>query len=185
MEQRHYDLNYYARKLMTREGFLGLTMAAMAGAVGLVISIPIVGYILSPVINQPKNVWRNVRLEAPDGTLGEVVRVDTIPLGRTQRVTYKGASPLAWAGSTGKLASWLRRTGPEEFTAFSINCTHLGCPVEYLQGGHLFLCPCHGSVFNDDGTVASGPAARPLTRYPVRVRAGRVQILTEPLPLRF
>lgn len=164
---------------------MGLTMAATAAVAGLVLSVPILGSVLSPVVKQPKNAWRIVRLAAPDGTLREVVRADTIPLGHTQKVVYPGADPLPWAGATGNDASWLRRTGPEAFIAFSINCTHLGCPVEFVQDAQLFLCPCHGSVFDSNGSVAGGPAARPLTRYPVRVKHGRVQILTQPLPLNF
>jgi menaquinol-cytochrome c reductase iron-sulfur subunit len=183
MERQDRNINHYTRKLITREGFLGLVTTGVVGAAGLVVSIPIVGYVLGPVVKQPKNVWRDVRLAAPDGAVGEVVRTESIPLGRTQKVVYPDVDALPWAGATGKNASWLRRTGPEDFIAFSINCTHLGCPVQYVPGGHIFLCPCHGSIFNDDGTVAGGPAARPLSRYPVRVRNGRVQILTEPLPL--
>jgi menaquinol-cytochrome c reductase iron-sulfur subunit len=185
MEKREYDLNYYARKLVTRQGFLGLVVGGSAALAGLATGIPILGYIVGPVVNQPKNVWRDVRLASANGTPGAVVGIDTIPLGLTQKVVYADAGRAPWAGATGKNASWLRRTGPEEFIAFSINCTHLGCPVKYLQGGHLFLCPCHGSVFNDDGSVAGGPAARPLNRFPVRTKKGRVQILTEPLPLTF
>lgn len=185
MQNQRFDINYYSRKLVTRRGFVSLAMGAMAGAAGLAVSIPLIGFFLGPVVNQPKNVWRNVRLAAADGTLGEVVQTESIPLGRTMKVVYPNADTLAWAGPTAQSASWMRRTGPEEFTAFSVICTHLGCPVQYVQGGHLFLCPCHGSVFNDDGSVAGGPAMRPLTRLPVRIRRGRVQVLTEPLPLRF
>jgi menaquinol-cytochrome c reductase iron-sulfur subunit len=45
------------------------------------------------------------------------------------------------------------------------------------------MCPCHGSVFNGDGTVAGGPAPRPLFTYPIRVVNGRIQIKTEAQPL--
>ena len=45
------------------------------------------------------------------------------------------------------------------------------------------MCPCHGGVFYKDGRVASGPPPQPLATYPVRVRDGRVEILTSPLPI--
>jgi cytochrome b6-f complex iron-sulfur subunit len=38
----------------------------------------------------------------------------------------------------------------------SLVCTHLGCIVSATDGG--FLCPCHGSEFDKDGNVVSGPA---------------------------
>jgi cytochrome b6-f complex iron-sulfur subunit len=34
--------------------------------------------------------------------------------------------------------------------------------VKYFGDDNRFHCPCHGSVFNHDGTVAHGPAPRPL-----------------------
>ena len=45
------------------------------------------------------------------------------------------------------------------------------------------MCPCHGGVYYKDGTVAAGPPPRPLTKYPVRVNGGRVEILTTPTPI--
>ena len=110
-------------------------------------------------------------------------KVDAFPIGTTVRVTFVDPSPLEWAGVTAKTAAWLRRLGAEEFVAFAMNCTHLGCPVRWLADARLFLCPCHGGVYNGDGSVAAGPPPKPLPRYPVRVRQGRVEILTSPLPV--
>ena len=44
--------------------------------------------------------------------------------------------------------------------AFSLICPHLGCEVETEEGG--FVCPCHGSRFNADGSLKKGPASQPL-----------------------
>jgi len=46
------------------------------------------------------------------------------------------------------------------FQCLSAICTHLGCTVN--RTGQGYHCPCHGSVFNDQGRVLSGPAPRPL-----------------------
>jgi len=55
--------------------------------------------------------------------------------------------------------------------AISTVCTHLGCIVKREADG--FHCPCHGSRFNPDGTVARGPAPAPLKWLAVkRVSAG-------------
>jgi Rieske Fe-S protein len=47
--------------------------------------------------------------------------------------------------------------------AFSGRCTHLGCRIDRVIGDEA-VCPCHGSRYKPDGTVAAGPAARPLRR---------------------
>ena len=48
-----------------------------------------------------------------------------------------------------------------EVRAFSARCTHLGCQIARTVDD-LLVCPCHGSRFHLDGTVAAGPAVRPL-----------------------
>ena len=46
------------------------------------------------------------------------------------------------------------------FSALSLTCTHLGCTVEQNADG--FICPCHGSHFDENGKLLHGPAAQPL-----------------------
>ena len=55
------------------------------------------------------------------------------------------------------------------FQVFAINCAHLGCPVRWFPESRLFMCPCHGGVYYEDGSRASGPPPRGL----YRVRATR------------
>jgi Rieske Fe-S protein len=56
-----------------------------------------------------------------------------------------------------------------EFKAFSATCTHMGCKVKTVANGTID-CPCHGSKFAiADGSVAGGPAKKPLPAKPVSV----------------
>jgi cytochrome b6-f complex iron-sulfur subunit len=52
----------------------------------------------------------------------------------------------------------------EGFYAVSAVCTHLGCNVN-AEEGRGFVCPCHGSTYDEDGRVTGGPAAWPLPRF--------------------
>ena len=51
------------------------------------------------------------------------------------------------------------------FRCLSAICTHLGCTVDRAAQG--YHCPCHGSVFDDQGGVKSGPAPRSLEWFSV------------------
>jgi cytochrome b6-f complex iron-sulfur subunit len=55
---------------------------------------------------------------------------------------------------------------PEGFYAISAVCSHLGCNVNH-EPDKGFACPCHGSTFEEDGRVRTGPAAWPLPRFPM------------------
>jgi cytochrome b6-f complex iron-sulfur subunit len=55
---------------------------------------------------------------------------------------------------------------PDGFHVVSAVCTHLGCNVNHEEGKG-FACPCHGSTFEEDGRVRTGPAAWPLPRFAV------------------
>ena len=157
-------------QLLTRRRLLSRVSLALSGLAAAVVSVPIIAYLLSPLLQPPPEEWRDLGL------------VDNFRVGETVEVAYDELSSLPWAGQTARTAVWLRRTGERDFTAFGLNCTHLGCPVNWRPGAELFLCPCHGGVYYADGSVAGGPPPRPLVRYGVRIAgANRVQVLTKPL----
>lgn len=60
-----------------------------------------------------------------------------------------------------------------EFKAFSSKCTHKGCAVNKVADGTID-CPCHGSKFNLDGTVAKGPATEPLEAKTISVQGDSI-----------
>ncbi len=156
---------------LKRRRFLTRLSVALSAGVAAVLGVPVVGFLLSPLARKSPRIWR------PVGP------VDRFRVGETVNVSYDDASPLPWAGVTARTAAWLRRDDEARFTAFSVHCTHLGCPVRWIADASLFLCPCHGGVYYADGSVSAGPPPKPLPQYPVRVRDGQVEILTSPIPI--
>lgn len=63
-----------------------------------------------------------------------------------------------------------------EFVALSAVCTHLGCIVQWQNNRQVFLCPCHGGRYTENGTVISGPPPRPLPRLPFTVANGTITV---------
>lgn len=62
------------------------------------------------------------------------------------------------------------------FQAFSAVCTHEGCLIAEVADGTI-NCPCHGSRFNLDGTVANGPAQRPLPPQQIAIEGRSIVIV--------
>jgi menaquinol-cytochrome c reductase iron-sulfur subunit len=154
---------------VSRRQFLERVSIVLGSVTAVLLAAPVVGFVLAPLFRKAPAAWRSVG------------RADQFKVGETVAVTFQDASPLPWAGVTANNAAWLRRDTAENFIAFAINCTHLGCPVRWLKEANLFMCPCHGGVYYKDGTVAAGPPPRPLTRYAVRVRDGEVELQTRPI----
>ncbi|WP_133913607.1 Rieske (2Fe-2S) protein [Streptomyces sp. NBC_00582] len=63
-----------------------------------------------------------------------------------------------------------------DFKAFSAVCTHQGCTVGSVANGTI-NCPCHKSEFRiADGSVASGPATKPLPQKQISVRGDSITL---------
>jgi menaquinol-cytochrome c reductase iron-sulfur subunit len=156
--------------VLSRRRFLSRISLALSGLAAAVVSVPILAYLLSPLLQLSPAVWRDVGL------------IGNFRIGETVQVSYDDPSTLPWAGQTSLTAVGLRRSGDRDLIALSVNCTHLGCRVNWRAESELFLCPCHGGVYYADGSVAGGPPPQPLTRLQVRVTDDlRVQVLTRPL----
>jgi Rieske Fe-S protein len=66
---------------------------------------------------------------------------------------------------------------PQGVRAFDLTCPHLGCTVRADSAG--FACPCHGSRFRSDGTVARGPAPSPLKSLAIEQHGDAISVLRD------
>jgi menaquinol-cytochrome c reductase iron-sulfur subunit len=158
------------RRLLNRRQFLSRIGLLMGGIGAVVVGGPFIGF-LGARRPLETGVWRAV------GAL------DEFPIGLTRTVAFADPGALPWAGFAAGEAAFVRRESDTDFVAFSVYCTHVGCPVRWEEGAQLFMCPCHGGVFHRNGDAAAGPPTRPLGRFPVRVRNGEVEVMTAPFPL--
>ena len=154
-----------------RRSFILKCTGGLASLAAVAALFPGFGFFFAPFLKAKRNTWQ------PVGKTTDF-KPDT-----TTEVTFSDPSPLPWAGVVAKTAAWLRRDSKGDFVAFSVNCTHLGCPVRWVADAELFMCPCHGGVYTKEGDVAGGPPPRPLTKYQVRVTGENVEILTAELPI--
>ncbi|MES1261876.1 MAG: Rieske (2Fe-2S) protein [Acidobacteriota bacterium] len=142
------------RGLLMRLGILFNGLAAM------VLAIPLVRFLLSPVFRARGNGYRSWV------SLGSTTR---FPDGETRLATFRNPWVTPTDGKTADTACWVRHVERDQYQVFAINCAHLGCPVRWFPQSGLFLCPCHGGAYYRDGSRAAGPPERGMFEYPCKV----------------
>jgi len=156
----------------SRRAFLFKLSLLVNGAVGAVMAVPIIGYLLGPAMKKDSSYNSWVKL----GTLSD------FPEGETRLVNYRNPVTTLWDGQTGDVPCWVRRVSGTTFQVFAINCAHLGCPVRWFAQSKLFLCPCHGGAYYADGSRASGPPERGLFEYEHKVTGDTLMISAGKMP---
>lgn len=66
------------------------------------------------------------------------------------------------------------RINENTYHALLMKCTHQGAELQVF--GDKLQCPAHGSEFNNNGSVASGPASNPLRTLPVTIADNELKI---------
>jgi menaquinol-cytochrome c reductase iron-sulfur subunit len=150
---------------MERRTFLARITGLIMGLIGLALSIPLVGYVISPAFRRQPQYW------------AETGSPDELAIGIPRELSYVVTINDGWLKTTATKSVWAVRQPDGAVTVFSPLCTHLGCGYHWDSGDLTFKCPCHGSVFDKNGKVVAGPAPRPLDRLPVKVENGRLLVL--------
>jgi glycine/D-amino acid oxidase-like deaminating enzyme/nitrite reductase/ring-hydroxylating ferredoxin subunit len=138
-------------------------------------SAAVAGRIIADLVSGRENPWMDAfdatRIPHDPRALGEAVHgnakvaqhfigdristrrppsVDDLQPGEGAIVDVHGTKAAAYRAPSGALQ------------VRSARCTHLGCLVSWNDAERSWDCPCHGSRFDVDGTVITGPAIAPL-----------------------
>ena len=162
-----------ASERTSRRGILLKIGVLLNGAAGVVLAVPIVRYLLGPLVGESA--------AAPESWLS-LGSLDQFPSGETRLATYRNPIVYPTDGQTADIPCWVRRVDDQKFQVFAVNCAHLGCPVRWFPQSGLFLCPCHGGVYYQDGSRASGPPERGLFEYPYKIEQGALLIKAGKMP---
>ncbi len=152
-----------------RRTFLQWLTYAAGAVAAAVLAVPFAGYLFGALRKHPVR-W--VKLGPPS----------KFPLNETLPETFDNPLGQPWDGMAARTGVYVRNLGEDRFLVFAMNCAHLGCPVTWFPQSGLFLCPCHGGVYYENGQRASGPPTRGLFQCVWRVRKGQLEIQAPHLP---
>ncbi len=166
------QLQQHRPEEVSRRRFLFKLSIAANSIIGAVFAVPILGYLLGPVMKKEKAAEFWVGLGS----------IDQFPEGETRLASFRDPSTGPSDGQTADLPCWVRRIAGNQFQVFAINCAHLGCPVRWFSQSKLFMCPCHGGAYYQDGSRASGPPERGLFEYEYKIEANNLIVKVGDLP---
>jgi Rieske Fe-S protein len=174
-----------------RNTFLELTTLGIGAAIGGIVTLPVLGFMVLPAFTDQGTGDVDV------GAVGD------FPEGQYVVTTYL-AEPEQ--GEVSRRTAYVRNNGTLEglpsFTVISNRCVHLGCPVQpnglideegaqterTESAGEVrratvdpsgFGCPCHGGQYDTEGNRTAGPPVRALDRHEYKIVNGRL-LLSKP-----
>jgi cytochrome b6-f complex iron-sulfur subunit len=132
-----------------RRGFFHACFALMTGIAGFILAFPVFSF-----FRLPKRINTAKKIELPIADLSEDQALFFDRQGMQIVLVYTAQEPKV----------------------FDAACTHLGCLVMWDQNEHIFHCPCHGAVFDDNGQVVRGPTNKPLKRIDFEIKNNMIII---------
>ncbi|HEX4580383.1 MAG TPA: Rieske 2Fe-2S domain-containing protein [Candidatus Dormibacteraeota bacterium] len=135
------------REALTRGTGLGL------GLVGVMLSVPAVGFLLSPLFLKQRSSWV---------TVGPI---DGIPVGKPTPLVAEVPVGTGYPTPPVRRVVYVVKKPDGGMLALSNICTHMQCDVHWDPQLGNFLCPCHGGLYDIDGNNVGGPPPQPLPQW--------------------
>jgi len=139
------------RQLMVRASGLGM------GLVGVLLSIPAIGFLFSPLWWKRTTVWLRV---GP---------IDDVPVGHPTPFTVMMPPDQGWPTPAQPRIVYVVKLAQNQVLAIANICTHMQCDVHWDPTIGQFLCPCHGGLYTMTGDNIGGPPPQPLAQWVHRV----------------
>jgi menaquinol-cytochrome c reductase iron-sulfur subunit len=178
---------------ITRRTFMANATLTLSGLIGLGLAIPIVGSLI-PEVGAGTTTWSQLDdagFKALQASTDTPVQINFVLSDKDSYLPEQQAPESVWGVKVPDLDKF-KTLRPDiyanpggnvpypainlGFAIFSPICPHLGCRFNYSSEAGKFLCPCHGSTYDNDGQHLSGPATRGLDPLPLREQSGKAQI---------
>jgi menaquinol-cytochrome c reductase iron-sulfur subunit len=146
----------------TRRTFYISAIYGLGAIITAALGLPAVVYLLVPPRMRRQSDW------ADAGDVSQLAMHSPVEM------TFRRNRVDGWKVTSEKSTAWVVKNSANQVTAFSPQCTHLGCAYHWDQAQNEFVCPCHNSLFSIDGKVLGGPAPRSLDRYATKIEGNKL-----------
>ncbi len=149
-----------------RRSFFGVLLGVGGLAVGALLAIPLVRFLLYPLsATTTETAWSEV------GSTDEFSSTTT-PVRRPINVEQRDG----WHKMVSEKSVYVTRGADGRLRVLSAVCPHLGCSVPWIDSKAQFICPCHGGVFAPDGSRVAGPPPRAMDSLESKIQDGRLMV---------
>ncbi|MEY2411810.1 MAG: menaquinol-cytochrome c reductase iron-sulfur subunit, partial [Acidobacteriaceae bacterium] len=149
-----------------RRSFLAALLAAGSAGVGLLLAVPVVRFVLHPVLEKTtEKSWSEV------GNVSDF-QFATAPVKKLVQIEQLDG----WRRTVLEKPVYVVKNSSGQLTVLSAVCTHLGCTVPWVGEQKKFICPCHKGMFSLEGKLLGGPPPRDMDVLPMRVEDGVLKV---------
>jgi len=152
-------------KNLNRRDFIKAASVIMGGFIGLVTTLPAIGYLISPSLRKSKDSpWIDLGL------------LEDYPIGVPKLFEFTRTQVNGWERTAMSYGVFVVRQAGENVRVFSNICTHLACRVSWHPDVQHYISPCHDGHFDILGNNISGPPPRPLDEFMTKIEANNLWI---------
>ncbi len=149
--------------VVSRRSFLGALIGVGTAAMSALLAVPVLRYVLYPLYsNSSLSKWSKI------GLVDALPAAGSLPV--KKEITFRRLD--GWRETITTESVYIERTADGKTRVLSAICPHLGCTVQWQASRDEFVCPCHNSVFNQDGKHIAGPARRGMDPLPTEQKEG-------------
>jgi len=150
----------------TRRSYLGWLMGLCTAGAGIVLSVPLIRFLIYPLRVQTTEVkWSDA------GAVSDFA-VAAAPVQRLITVEQVDG----WRKTISEKAVYVGKDSSGQLQVLSAVCPHLGCSVQWRDSKRQFECPCHAASFSADGAKLGGPAPRGMDSLQSEIQNGHLMV---------
>jgi menaquinol-cytochrome c reductase iron-sulfur subunit len=153
--------------VISRRSFFGALLGISTAAMGALLAVPVLRYVLYPLYAKNKGKWWSKVMP-----FKEMPPVGADPVGK--KITFDQRD--GWRDVVTSELVYAETLPSGKPHVLSSICPHLGCTVEWQAGKDRFYCPCHGSVYSKEGKHLAGPAPRGMDPLPTESQDGNLMV---------